>query len=313
MSMHTKYTIKEYATLVQQGLKDISENCCEETPILDIITTGSPECMRYAMSKRRLAKQLSVGCNILNVDETLYGDSYHLEDDFSFESPSIIQLPFFTNPSDPKKDQELINKCIDPSVDVDGLTKNSKFVPATALGIYHYLCNTTTDTNPVIVLIGRGKLVNAPLKKLIEENWPKATVVTTHTGTCTEQKLHLIQQANIIVSAIPTQDTYIWNEYMRRCEEDQDFLDEAYENNQIIIDAGFIIDPETNKVSGNIPENVKEYLNTTFGCYISPTIGGVGLLTTTFLLGNVIKYYYDKIATEDNLPFEAVYNVIQAQ
>lgn len=295
-------SIKEYATLVQKELKDISENYCAETPILDIVTTGSPECMRYALSKRRLARQLGVGCNILNVDEALYGDSYHLEDDYSFESPSIIQLPFFTNPPSPEKDQQLINKCINSNIDVDGLTKDSAFIPATALGIYHYLRNTyTAETNPIIVLVGRGKLVNAPLKKLIEENWPSATVAVIHTRTSETQALELLRIADIIVTATPKAGMTIFDDLFK-----------VLTKKPIIIDAGFVVDLDSNIVWGNVSENMKKKF-TAVGCYVSPTIGGVGLLTTTFLLGNVIKYYYDKISTEDNIPFETVYNIMQPQ
>lgn len=291
-------SIKEYATLVQQGLKDMVE-IHHLAPTLNIVTTGSPECMRYAMSKRRLAKQLGVGCNILNVDETIYRDDLDLGDYFDLESPSIIQLPFFNEPRSAEDDQKLINECIHPESDVDGLRKKSKFIPATALGIYHYLRNIVTNSNPVIVLVGRGKLVNAPLKKLIEEYWPSATVASIHMRTTEENTIQLLRTADIIVTATPVPGMQIFEEFFKEMTK-----------KPIIIDAGFVVDPNSNIVWGNV-SNVMKKKFTEAGCYVSPTIGGVGLLTTTFLLGNVIKYCYDKCPGE--LEFETVYNIMQPQ
>ena len=84
----------------------------------------------------------------------------------------ILQLPIV----DKDSTNELTN-LIDPAKDVDGLSENGKYDSATATAINWLLGGYNIDlTGKKIALVGRGKLVGAPLHKMWTNSGLSVTV-----------------------------------------------------------------------------------------------------------------------------------------
>src|SRR5581483_4628836 len=87
--------------------------------------------------------------NLLNNDDSVRG--------------IIVQLPL----EDPAQTDEIVN-LVDPKKDVDALGEKAKFDPATPMAILWLLNGYNINlTGKKVLLIGRGKLVGAPLEKIL--------------------------------------------------------------------------------------------------------------------------------------------------
>ena len=115
----------------------------------------------------------------LNNDETVNG--------------IIVQLPI----EDKSQTDELVN-LVDPNKDVDALGINSIYEPATPMAILWLLAGYNINLkDKSILLIGRGKLVGAPLEKILKISGYKVTVADRKT----DNLKGLTTDADIIITA----------------------------------------------------------------------------------------------------------------
>lgn len=171
----------------------------------------------------------------------------------------ILQLPIIEK----DKTNELTN-LITAAKDVDGLSENGDFDSATATAINWLLTGYDIELkNHKIAIVGRGKLVGAPLYKMFTNS--NLDVTLFHRG----DDLNELKNYDIIITAtgIPG---LIKSEMVRPgC---------------VIIDAGTA--SEKGILVGDLDEAVR---NRTDLSAISPKIGGVGPLTVTCLFDHVIQ------------------------
>lgn len=171
----------------------------------------------------------------------------------------IIQLPL----TDKTKTEELCN-LIAPEKDVDGLGANSKFDSATATAINWLLAGYDIKLNQQkIAIVGRGKLVGAPLFKIFVSSGYDATLF--HRGSNLED----LKNYDVIITATGVPDL-ITNSMVKP---------EA-----TIIDAGTA--SENGVLKGDVAEEVRTRTDLTA---ITPVVGGVGPLTVTCLFDHVIQ------------------------
>nr|WP_300002252.1 tetrahydrofolate dehydrogenase/cyclohydrolase catalytic domain-containing protein [Tissierella sp.] len=173
-------------------------------------------------------------------------------------------------------DEELISKTISPDKDVDcmnplNLAKifegdMSGFAPGTPKAAIEILLNNNIELEGKnIVVINRSLVVGKPLAMmLLEEN---ATVTICHSRTKDLDKI--TRNADIVMTALGRAK----------------MLDEKYFNeDSIIIDIGVSMDDE-GKMSGDVDfENVEGKV-----AKITPVPRGVGSVTNTILLDNIVK------------------------
>jgi methylenetetrahydrofolate dehydrogenase (NADP+)/methenyltetrahydrofolate cyclohydrolase len=172
----------------------------------------------------------------------------------------ILQLPFRT-----KAVSDEIIASIPVEKDVDGL-HGDIVTPATALGVFEYLKTNNLIEGKNITILGRSNLVGKPLAKLLLDT--NATVTMCHTKT-NNINTH-IKNADVIVSAVGKIDMITI-----------DHLDPSKEYH--IVDVGINFDSD-GKICGDVSKLVNSDKVIT-----TPVPGGVGLLTTAFLMSNVLK------------------------
>lgn len=173
-------------------------------------------------------------------------------------------------------DEDLISKTIAPEKDVDcmnplNLAKifegdMSGFAPGTPKAAIEILLNNDIDLEGKnVVVINRSLVVGKPLAMMLLER--NATVTICHSRTKDLDKIS--SNADIVMTALGRAK----------------FLDEKYFNEKsIVIDIGVSMD-EDGKMSGDVDfENVKDKVS-----MITPVPRGVGSVTNTILLDNVVK------------------------
>ncbi len=171
----------------------------------------------------------------------------------------ILQLPLI----DKTKTDELCN-LIAPTKDVDGLGKDSLYDSATATAILWLLTGyDITLTNARIAIVGRGKLVGAPLYRMFTDS--NFDVTLFHRG----DDLSSLINYDIIITATGVPEL-ITGQMVRP--------------GATIIDAGTA--SENGVLKGDVAASVRERNDLSA---ITPIIGGVGPLTVSCLFDHVIE------------------------
>lgn len=229
-------------------------------PRLAIIRTGDSSVIDvYVRLKKEYGNDILVEVDIytpsdgellakieeLNQDETVHG--------------IIVQLPL----ADQSQTEAAI-QAVDSDKDVDGLGIQAKFTPATAMAIDWLLAGYGVELlGKNIVIIGKGRLVGAPLAKLWKSAGLNATVYDGQTINLTDS----VRPADVIVTATGVPGLITSN---------------MVGLNAVIVDAGTA--SESGKIVGDISDDVRTRDDIT----ITPSKGGVGPLTVAALFDNVI-------------------------
>ena len=188
----------------------------------------------------------------------------------------ILQLPLPNHLNEYK----LLNT-IDINKDVDGLTSlnilrlienfEEAIIPATPLGILTLLDFYNISVKGAhCVIVGRGQTVGKPLSYILTGNnkYGNATVTICHSYTKDLYKYTL--ESDILISAVGKKHIITAN---------------MVNDDSIIIDVG--ISRVDKKIFGDVDfDNVKNKVK-----YITPMPGGVGIMTVTSLLINLITLY----------------------
>ena len=169
----------------------------------------------------------------------------------------ILQLPI----SNPEQTEELLES-IREDKDVDGLRKRAIFQAATPTAISWLLAGYGVDLKgKKVAIVGRGRLVGAPLEKI----WLKSDVDVT----VFEKGDDLSQLINydIIVSATGVPGL---------------IKSQMIKTKTVVVDAGTA--SENGKIVGDVSEEMRQRNDV----IITPKKGGVGPLTVSALFDNVI-------------------------
>ena len=171
----------------------------------------------------------------------------------------ILQLPIIE-----KDKTDEITNLITPSKDVDGLSQNGDFDSATATAINWLLAGYDIKLdNQKIAIVGRGKLVGAPLYKMYTNSG--YLVDLFHRG----DDLTKLNQYDIIITATGVPGL-ISSSMIRP--------------GATLVDAGTA--SEKGVLKGDLAPEVRERTDLTA---ITPVTGGVGPLTVTCLFDHVIQ------------------------
>jgi len=172
----------------------------------------------------------------------------------------IVQLPL----NDPSQTDEIVN-LVAPEKDVDALGKDATLDPATPLAILWLLAGYNIDlAGKKIVLVGRGKLVGAPLERMLHASSYDVEVVDRKTTDVPS----VVRQADILITATG-QPGLIKSDMIKE--------------KTVVVDAG--VAGEQGKTVGDLADDVYERDDLT----ITPRKGGVGPLTICALFDNVIR------------------------
>ncbi len=233
----------------------------DTAPKLAIVQVkDDPVINTYVRLKKRYGAEINVDVDVhtpaetevpkllerLNADESVHG--------------IIIQLPLI----DTSRTEELVN-LVAPAKDVDALGVNAQFEPATPMAILWLLAgyNITLEGKNVL-LIGRGKLVGAPLERILTNSGIDVQSADRKTQNLNE----VTKAADLIITAAGSPAL---------------LFPDMIKHGAVVVDAG--VASEDGKTVGDVAPSVYERDD----LIITPTKGGVGPLTVCALFENTIR------------------------
>lgn len=172
----------------------------------------------------------------------------------------IVQLPL-----ERPQETDAIVDLVAPEKDVDALGKNAIFDPATPMAILWLLAGYNIDLRgKKVLLVGRGKLVGAPLERMLTTSGIDVSVADRETTDLQAETL----KADVIITATGS-PAILYSAMLKE--------------GAVVVDAG--VAGEEGKTVGDVAPEVYDRDDIT----ITPTKGGVGPLTVCALFENVIR------------------------
>lgn len=172
----------------------------------------------------------------------------------------IVQLPL----ADPTQTDQIVDM-VAPHKDVDALGQSPDFEPATPMAIMWLLAGYNVELRgKKVLLVGRGKLVGAPLEKLLRSMEVDVEVVDREAKDLSQHTT----DADIIITATGS-PAILYSDMIKQ--------------GAVVVDAG--VASESGKTVGDLADDVYERDDLT----ITPRKGGVGPLTVCALFDNVIR------------------------
>jgi len=246
-------------------------------PVLASIQVGeNPAVSVYIKAQRRLSEELGIDYQLHKLDSQISEISLiefiqKLNLDRAING-LILQMPL------PKHiDYKKITQYIEPKKDVEGLHPENmgkiifgkaKILPCTAQAVMELLKEIQIDLyGKEVVIVGHSEIVGKPLSLLLLDKF--ATVTVCHIGTYEAGKLEEhVKKAEVLIVAVGKAGLI-----------KGDWIKEG----AIVIDVGI------NKVGDKIVGDVEFETASKRASFITPVPGGVGPLTTTLLMRNLVE------------------------
>lgn len=221
----------------------------KDDPVIDV----------YVRLKKKYGQDINIEVDVHRIDQSEAQKVIkQLNEDDSVHG-IIVQLPI-----ENVSETETVVNLVAPDKDVDALGKSAKFDPATPMAIMWLLSGYNVELREKkILLIGRGRLVGAPLEKSLRNSGYDVEVVERDVKDLGEK----VKIADIIITA--TGSPAILNSKMIK-------------QSAVVVDAG--VASESGKKVGDLADDVYDRDDLT----ITPKKGGVGPLTVCALFENVI-------------------------
>lgn len=222
---------------------------CKDDPVINT----------YVRLKKRYGDDILIDVDVHFVEQSEAEDTIQELNQDDNVHGIIVQLPL----ADPSETDRIVN-LVAPEKDVDALGESAEFDPATPLAILWLLAGYNIDlTGKRVLLIGRGKLVGAPLEKLLISSGVDVQVATRET----EDLKAMTIEADVIITATGSPAI---------------LYPDMIKEKAVVVDAG--VASEEGKTVGDVAPEVYERDD----LIITPTKGGVGPLTVCALFDNVI-------------------------
>ena len=268
---------KELSKKIRSELKLESEKLKKEgiNPKLAVILVGNdPASKVYVRNKSRACEEVGIEYEEFLLDETISQEELiNLIEELNNRKDIhgiLLQSPIPKNLNINEAFEKISYK-----KDVDGFNPinvgklsigQDAFISCTPFGVIKMFEEYNIDLEgKEVVILGRSNIVGKPLIQCcLNKN---ATVTVCHSRT--KNLSEITKRADVVISAIGK------SKFVKK---------EMIKDGAVIIDVG-INRGEDGKLTGDVDfENVKEIAS-----YITPVPGGVGPMTITMLMNNVIK------------------------
>lgn len=282
VKLEGKHVVKQMREAIISRVTNLKRAGFE--PAILIIRVGEREDdISYEKSILKNCERLGIKSSVTCLSEAVDMDTLKSVLSEANQNDLIHGIMLF-RPLPPHLDQEEISQCITPEKDIDCMSpvnlervfegKSDGFVPCTPKAAIEVLKFYDIPLNGANVAVaGRSLVVGKPLAMLLlDEN---ATVTVCHSKT--KDMAKVTSNAEIVFAAIG-KAKFMTEKFFRP--------------ESIVIDIG-INDDGNGKICGDVDfDNVADGV-----AAITPAIGGVGAVTTTILLDNVV-IACEKMATK---------------
>lgn len=226
-----------------------------------IATVDNPVINTYLRLKKRYGSEILVDVDVYRLKQENVKDKITKLNNDQNVHAIIIQLPL----EDPSQTDEIVNM-VSENKDVDGLGLGNKFDPATPLAIMWLLTAYNIElTGKEVLLVGHGRLVGAPLNKMLLNSGITPNIADKRTKDLKKDVLN----ADVVITATGVGEL---------------ITPDMLKPKAVVVDAGLA--SEGGKTLGDVARTVYEQRD---DLTITPIKGGVGPLTVSALFENVIQ------------------------
>lgn len=231
-----------------------------EPKLAIVLTSDHPTIAVYTRMKKKYGADLLIDVDIHDVKQD---DAPALIKQLNAD-PSvhgiIVQLPL----ERPEETDAIVN-LVASEKDVDALGKDAQFDPATPMAILWLLAGYNIDLRgKKVLLIGHGKLVGAPLERMLKASGVDVSIADRQTADLKAETL----EADVIITATGS-PAILYSDMIKQ--------------GAVVVDAG--VAGEEGKTVGDVAPEVYDRDD----LVITPPKGGVGPLTVCALFENVIR------------------------
>jgi len=272
---------KPLALKIQEGLKQQVSSFNKKLILAAVQVGDNPSSKAYVRNQQKTAENLGITYQLhqLPVDTTesvLISLIEKINSDKSVNG-LIIQMPLPGH-----IDYKKIRDVILPEKDIEGVHPQNlgkmilgtrdvigaRIIPCTPASVMELLNSTGIDlAGKEVVIVGRSVIVGKPLLLLLLEK--SATVTVCHSGTSKAGKLEEhIKKAEVLIVAMGKPE---------------------FIKGSLIKEGAIVIDVGINQVNERIVGDVEFEAAKNKASWITPVPGGVGPLTVTMLMRNLIE------------------------
>lgn len=242
-----------------------------------IQTSEDPSAVWYINSQEKLAAKLGIDFKRILPDQ-VKGEKALFQKVLELGADQTVHGLFISMPFPAGIDSDKVLLALDPKKDVEGVHPTSlglivlrrgKLIPPTAFAAY-----TLIKTSGIMLrgkkaaIIGQSAIIGRPLQLLLGE--ARVTTFVCNTGTAEEDMKKIISTSEIVVA----------------CSGKPGLVKGAWiKKGAIVIDVG------TTEVNGKLQGDVEFDEAVKKAGFITPVPGGVGPLTVTMLMENLITAY----------------------
>lgn len=220
---------------------------------------GSPVIDTYVRLKQRYGDDIGVGVELHDeTQETVMSriEELNARDDIH---GIIVQLPVV-----PSGITDELIAAIDPAKDVDSLGQHSPYDAATPMAILWLLAGYNITVQDV-ALVGEGKLVGAPLRKMLEKSGVNVAAYDLNSAGSLQD---FLVDKKLVITATGSVGS---------------ITADMIAPNAVVVDAGTA--SENGVIRGDLADDVYERQDIT----VTPRRGGVGPLTVAAVFDNVLR------------------------
>ncbi len=267
---------KPLAEKIKEGIRQQAASLKSKPVLASVMIGENAGAASYVKSQQKLAEALGIEYQLHKLSEDTL--ETHLIDFIRKLNANksvhgiIIQMPL------PRQiDYKKISQFILPEKDVEGmhpanigkiLFGKAKILPCTPAAVMELLNASGVDLyGKEVVVVGHSEIVGKPLALLLLEKF--ATVTVCHIGTSEAGKLEEhVKKAEVLIVAVGRAGL-IKGEWVK--------------------DGALVIDVGINRVGDKIVGDVEFETAEKRAAYITPVPGGVGPLTVTMLMRNLVE------------------------
>jgi methylenetetrahydrofolate dehydrogenase (NADP+)/methenyltetrahydrofolate cyclohydrolase len=266
---------KELADYIQQRqvqqVRALRQAWHVQPKLAIVVTVDNPVIDVYMRVKQRYGTDIMVDVDVHRISQDQARETIEQFNSDDSVHGIIVQLPL----ERPEETDTIVN-LVAPEKDVDGLGKDALLDPATPMAILWLLAGYNIDfAGKKVLLIGRGKLVGAPLERMLSASNVDVSVADRET-----KDLKVVTaEADIIITATGS-PAILYPDMIKQ--------------GAVVIDAG--VASEGGKTVGDVAPDVYDREDLS----ITPTKGGVGPLTVCALFENVIRAARTRAEAQNN-------------
>jgi methylenetetrahydrofolate dehydrogenase (NADP+)/methenyltetrahydrofolate cyclohydrolase len=245
--------------------------------MVSIQTSEDPSAAWYIGQQEKLAAKLGIGFRRVPSSE-IKDERTLLEKIAAFNGEPGVHGLFVSMPLPQGFDADKVLLAMDPRKDVEGIHPTSlglivlrkgKLIPPTAYAAFALIRSTGVMLHgKKAALVGQSAIVGRPLQLLLGEN--RVTTLVCNTGTSEDDIKKIVGGSDIVV-ACAGKAGMIKGDWIKK--------------GAIVIDVG------TTEVGGKLTGDVEYEAASKKAGFITPVPGGVGPLTVTMLMENLMHAY----------------------